>query len=112
MAVNATRRAIQFLVQGALPPHDTNVLWMDTSSPEYPVLKTWENGAWTAVNTSDSKVYNMLIETIYEQQQVINDLLDGVATEAKATQNKNEILAALPQESSSEFIQSLFQSES
>lgn len=38
--------------------------------------------------------------------------LGGVATEAKATKNKNEILAALPQESSSEFIQSLFPSES
>lgn len=96
MAVNATRRAIQFLVQGALPPHDTNVLWMDTSSPEYPVLKTWENGAWTTVNTSDSKVYNMLIETIYEQQQVINDLSDGVAREETLTQGIEDIQNSFP----------------
>lgn len=81
MAVNATRKAIQFLVQGALPPHDTNVLWMDTSSPEYPVLKTWENGAWTTVTTTDSKVYNMLIETIYAQQQEITALQEDVAKE-------------------------------
>ena len=40
MANNSNRKAIEFMVQGALPPHSTNVLWMDTSVPELPDIRT------------------------------------------------------------------------
>ena len=53
MANNSNRKAIEFMVQGALPPHSTNVLWMDTSVTELPVLKIFESGAWTNVHTED-----------------------------------------------------------
>ena len=75
MANNSNRKAIEFMVQGALPPHSTNVLWMDTSVPELPVLKIFENGAWTAVCTDQSKTETMLLQTIIQQQnEILNKL--------------------------------------
>lgn len=78
MANNSNRKAIEFMVQGALPPHSTNVLWMDTSIPTLPVLKIFENGAWTTVHTGDSKSVELLAETVLAQQNEIAELTEDV----------------------------------
>lgn len=80
MANNSNRKAIEFMVQGALPPHSTNVLWMDTSVPELPVLKIFENGAWTNVHTEDSKSIELLAETVLAQQREIEYLTNTIET--------------------------------
>ncbi len=46
------------MVQGALPPHSTNVLWIDTSVPDKPVLKYFNNGNWVPCHTDESKEIN------------------------------------------------------
>lgn len=103
MANNSNRKAIEFMVQGALPPHSTNVLWMDTSVPTLPVLKIFENGAWTTVHTEQGKVDGLLAKTVLEQAKVIEILTDSidikidelqqtVAKEENATANKVTIL--------------------
>ena len=80
MANNSNRKAIEFMVQGALPPHSTNVLWMDTSVPELPVLKIFENGAWTNVHTENSKSIELLAETVLAQQNEITELTKGISS--------------------------------
>ena len=80
MANNSNRKAIEFMVQGALPPHSTNVLWMDTSVPTLPVLKTFENGAWTTVHTEQGKVDELLAKTVLEQAKLIDTLTNGINT--------------------------------
>ena len=75
MANNSNRKAIEFMVQGALPPHSTNVLWMDTSVPALPVLKIFENGAWTNVHTEQGKVDEILLQTVIQQQAEIKESL-------------------------------------
>lgn len=80
MANNSNRKAIEFMVQGALPPHSTNILWMDTSVPTLPVLKIFENGAWTTVHTEQSKVDELLTKTVLEQAKVIDTLTNGINT--------------------------------
>lgn len=114
MAINSKRRAISHMVYGALPPHSTNVLWMDTSVPELPVCKIFWNGCWTSVHTDESKEIELLTKVIGElsattesQENTIAQLseqiltaiqaidLSGVATEANATTNKEAILTAV-----------------
>ena len=80
MANNSNRKAIEFMVQGALPPHSTNVLWMDTSVPTLPVLKIFENGAWTNVHTEESKSIELLAETVLAQQREIEYLANTIET--------------------------------
>lgn len=80
MANNSNRKAIEFMVQGALPPHSTNVLWMDTSVPTLPVLKIFENGTWTNVHTEDSKSIELLAETVLAQQREIEYLTNTIET--------------------------------
>ena len=87
MANNSNRKAIEFMVQGALPPHSTNVLWMDTSVPELPVLKIFENGAWTNVHTEDSKSIELLAETVLAQQKEIAQLTNAVETKIDRLQS-------------------------
>ena len=104
---NGSRRAIEYLVYGALPPHSTKVLWMDTSVPELPVLKIFWNGCWTPVHTDESKEIDLLVKTVFAQQETIQQLEDVIgadvsdikhtvdtvlATEENATANKNEII--------------------
>lgn len=114
MAINSKKRAISHMVYGALPPHSTNVLWMDTSVPELPVCKIFWNGCWTSVHTDDSKEIALLVKVVEElsstaqsQENTIAQLseqilaaiqaidLSGVATEANATTNKEAILTAV-----------------
>ena len=114
MANNSNRRAIEFMVQGTLPPHSTNVLWMDTSVPELPVLKIFENGAWTTVHTEDSKSIKLLSETILAQQieiaQLTNDIeakIDGLQLTVAKESTTQEILDGIDgvaQESTSQSI--------
>lgn len=78
MANNSNRKAIEFIVQGAFPPHSTNVLWMDTSVPEFPVLKIFENGAWTTVHTKQDKVDGLLLQVIIQQQTEIKETLTEI----------------------------------
>ena len=99
MANNSYRKAIEFMVQGALPPHSTNVLWMDTSIPTLPVLKIFENGAWATVHTEQSKIDELLAKTVLEQAESIEELSNAidslqsdVAKEDSATINKETIL--------------------
>lgn len=80
MANNSNRKAIEFMVQGALPPHSTNVLWMDISVPELPVLKIFENGAWTNVHTENSKSIELLAEIVLAQQREIEYLTNTIET--------------------------------
>ena len=87
MANNSNRKAIEFMVQGALPPHSTNVLWMDTSVPELPVLKIFENGAWTNVHTEDSKSIELLAETVLAQQKEIAQLTNAIETKIDRLQS-------------------------
>lgn len=115
MANNSTRKSIEFLVEGALPPHSTNVLWMDTSNPELPVLKIFKNGVWTPVTTDNNKTIQLLVEHITSLQEEITNLeegiqatcdsiegkvdditldLEGVATEENATANRLDIKGA------------------
>lgn len=110
---NGARRAIEYLVYGALPPHSTKVLWMDTSVPELPVLKIFWNGCWTPVHTDESKEIDLLVKTVFSQQETINQLenkigpdvtdikndvgdikitVNNCATEENATNNKSEII--------------------
>ena len=78
MANNSNRKAIEFMVQGALPPHSTNVLWMDTSVPTLPVLKIFENGDWTTVHTEQSKIDEVLLQTVIQQQVEIKESLTQI----------------------------------
>ena len=78
MANNSNRKAIEFMVQGALPPHNTNVLWMDTSVPTLPVLKIFENSAWTTVHTEQDKVDGLLLQVIIQQQTEIKETLTEI----------------------------------
>lgn len=78
MANNSNRKAIEFMVQGALPPHSTNVLWMDTSVPTLPVLKIFENGAWTTVHTEQGKIDEELLQTVIQQQAEIKEALTQI----------------------------------
>ena len=78
MANNSNRKAIEFMVQGALPPHSTNVLWMDTSVPTLPVLKIFENGAWTTVHTEQGKINEELLQTVIQQQVEIKEALTQI----------------------------------
>lgn len=80
MANNSNRKAIEFMVQGALPPHSTNVLWMDTSVPTLPVLKIFENGAWATVHTGDSKAIELLSQTVLAQQNEITELTENISS--------------------------------
>ena len=80
MANNSNRKAIEFMVVSSLPPHSTNILWMDTSVPELPVLKIFENGAWTNVHTEDSKSIELLAETVLAQQREIEYLTNTIET--------------------------------
>ena len=80
MANNSNRKAIEFMVQGALPPHSTNVLWMDTSVPTLPVLKIFENGAWATVHTGDSKAIELLSQTVLAQQNEITELTEDISS--------------------------------
>lgn len=80
MANNSNRKAIEFMVVSPLPPHSTNILWMDTSVPELPVLKIFENGAWTNVHTEDSKSIELLAETVLAQQREIEYLTNTIET--------------------------------
>lgn len=98
MANNSTRKAIQFLVEGALPPHDTNVLWMDTSVPELPVLKTFWNGCWTPVHTDDSKEIAMLAQIVLEQQAEIASLTEDVAKESSVSDDEDTTIGMLKDE--------------
>lgn len=94
MSNNSNRKAIEFMVQGALPPHSTNVLWMDTSVPELPVLKIFENGSWATVHTGDSKAIELLSQTILAQQEEITELTEGLG---KSLDNVTENLDTLQQ---------------
>ena len=75
MANNSNRKAIEFMVVSPLPPHSTNILWMDTSVPELPVLKIFENGAWTNAHTEQGKVDEILLQTVIQQQAEIKKSL-------------------------------------
>lgn len=79
MAVNnQSRRAVYFIVLGALPPHDTNVLWLDTSNIVLPVLKIFWSGAWTPlVGEGLSKLINDLetsLNTTWSSEK-LNEIL-------------------------------------
>ena len=78
MAINSKRKAISYMVYGALPPHSTNVLWMDTSVPEAPILKIWWNGCWTPCHTDESKEIALLVETIKAQEDTIKELAEDI----------------------------------
>ena len=95
MANNSNRKAIEFMVQGALPPHSTNVLWMDTSIPTLPVLKIFENGAWTNVHTEDSKSIELLAETVLAQQREIAQLTNNIETKIDSSSQNIETLQAV-----------------
>ena len=90
MANNSNRKAIEFMVQGALPPHSTNILWMDTHIPELPVLKIFENGAWTSVHTDNSKAVELLSQTVLQQSQIINDLENSIDTKIEEVAGATE----------------------
>lgn len=102
MANNSNRKAIEFMVQGALPPHSTNVLWMDISVPTLPVLKIFENGAWTNVHTEDSKSIELLAETVLAQQNEITELTEDISSKMAldATVAKETTLQAVEQDAS------------
>lgn len=102
MANNSNRKAIEFMVQGALPPHSTNVLWMDTSVPTLPVLKIFENGAWTNVHTEDSKSIELLAEIVLAQQNEITELTEDILSKMAldATVAKETTLQAVEQDAS------------
>lgn len=87
MANNSNRKDIEFMVVSPLPPHSTNILWMDTSVPELPVLKIFENGAWTNVHTEDSKSIELLAETVLEQQREIAQLTNAIETKIDRLQS-------------------------
>ena len=73
---NADRKAIEFMVQSALPPRDTNVLWMDTSDPELPIIKTFNAGAWVSVLSSNDKAVEILSKAVLALTQEV-ELLSG-----------------------------------
>ena len=75
---NANRKAIEFMVQGALPPNSTNVLWMDTSNPTMPVIKTFNAGAWVTVHTESGKIDEMLCQTIVALTDEVCTLSDEI----------------------------------
>lgn len=82
------RRDIKFMVQDVLPPPGTNVLWMDTSVPDKPVLKYFNNGNWVPCHTDESKEISLLVNSVKElstvttkQQQTINELSTYTAKE-------------------------------
>lgn len=87
MANNSNRKAIEFMVVSPLPPHSTNILWMDTSVSELPVLKIFENGAWTNVHTEDSKSVELLAETVLAQQREIEYLTNTIETKIDGLQS-------------------------
>lgn len=89
---NANRKAIEFMVQGALPPHDTNVLWMDTSNPTAPVIKTFNAGAWVSVHTEQSKIDKMLCETIIALTAECKTLTDDVLQQLSLTAKEATLL--------------------
>ena len=97
---NGSRRAIEYLVYGALPPHSTKVLWMDTSVPELPVLKIFWNGVWTPVNTDNNKTIELLVDTVYAQQETINQLENQIET---TTEETKEVVEKLDEEKLSAF---------
>lgn len=74
---NSDRRSIEFLVHGPLPPHSTNVLWMDSSISDTPVLKIFWNGCWVPCHTDESREISILTKTIEaliaNQQDFIHD---------------------------------------
>ena len=78
MANNSNRKAIEFMVVSPLPPHSTNILWMDTSVPKLPVLKIFENGAWTTVHTEQGKINEELLQTVIQQQVEIKESLTQI----------------------------------
>ena len=78
MANNSNRKAIEFMVVSPLPPHSTNILWMDTSVPTLPVLKIFENGAWTTVHTEQGKINEELLQTVIQQQVEIKESLTQI----------------------------------
>lgn len=97
MANNSNRKAIEFMVVSPLPPHSTNVLWMDTSIPGTPVLKIFMDGAWagiwTTVRTEDERSLELLTKIILEQHGLISELTDEVKVVCDSTNTKVTTLA-------------------
>lgn len=94
MAYNSERRAVHFLVYGVHPPSDPNVLWMDTSTVNAPVLKIFLSGAWISVHTLDEQEFNkelqkkLDITTFNTTVRDLENAIDAASTKADEVEER------------------------
>lgn len=92
--MSTTKQSANFIVESPNPPEMHNVLWMDTSIYNNPVLKAWINGEWKQTYTDQSKAINLMAHSIYDLCEENKSVSGAIASQEETIEELVKTQAA------------------